>query len=33
MNPLELNIVSLAELTSQELHNKNNSHGKEELSK
>lgn len=32
MNPLELNIVSLAELTSQELHNKNNSHGKEELS-
>lgn len=33
MNPLELNIVSLAELTSQELHNKNNSHGKEALSK
>lgn len=32
MNPLELNIISLAELTSQELHNKNNSYGKEELS-
>lgn len=32
MNPLELNIISLAELTSKELHNKNNSYGKEELS-
>ena len=31
MNPLELNITSLAELTSQELHVKNNSFGKEEL--
>ncbi len=33
MNPLELNITSLAELTSQELHEKNNSFGKEELIK
>lgn len=33
MNPLELNITSLAELTSQELHIKNNSFGKEELMK
>lgn len=33
MNPLELNIISLAELTSQELHNKNNSYGKEKLKK
>lgn len=31
MNPLELNITSLAELTSQELHVKNDSFGKEEL--
>ena len=28
MNPLELNITSLAELTSQQLHVKNNSLGK-----
>lgn len=33
MNPLELNITSLAELTSQELHEKNNSFGKDELIK
>lgn len=33
MNPLELNITSLAELTSQELHEKNNSFGKDELMK
>lgn len=33
MNPLELNITSLAELTSQELHQKNNSFGKDELLK
>lgn len=32
-NPLELNIVSLAELTSQELHNKNGSIGRKELEK
>ena len=31
MTPLELNITSLAELTSQELHVKNNSFGKEDL--
>lgn len=33
MNPLELNITSLAELTSQEPHQKNNSFGKDELLK
>lgn len=33
MNSLELNLTSLAELTSQELHEKNNSFGKEELIK
>ncbi len=33
MSPLELNITSLAELTSQELHEKNNSFGKNELMK
>ena len=33
MNPLELNITSLAELTSQELHEKNNSFGAYELMK
>lgn len=33
MNPIELNLTSLAELTSQEIHNTNLSYGKDELQK